>query len=210
MVWILKFLSENPEIQGKLRDELQSELPAARQGIRMPTAEEIINSDLPYLDAIIEETLRLRAAMLVPRDAIRDTQLLGCRIPKGTVILLVCQGPEMAVEPASPFFREQKRLRKFPGDGNPDLEVFDPERWLIRHKNGKVEFDGSSYPQLAFGVGVRACWGRKLALLEMKIMTAMATLKFDMLELPPSLSSHEGIYDISFKPLQGYVRLRCR
>lgn len=70
---------------------------------RLPTAEEFMNAELLYFDAVIEETLRLRAAMLVPRDAVCDTQLLGCMIPKGTVVLLVCQGPEMAAEPPSPF-----------------------------------------------------------------------------------------------------------
>jgi cytochrome P450 len=208
MVWVLKFLSENPTVQEKLRNELKLQLSIATQESRLPTAEEFMNAELPYLNAVIEETLRLRAAMLVPRDAVCDTQLLGCMIPKGTVVLLVCQGPEMAVEPPSPFFQEQKKLRNMPG--NPDLEVFDPERWLIKDKNGKISFDCTRNPQLAFGIGVRACWGRKLALLEMRMMAAMVTLRFDIMGVPPSLSGHGGIYDISFKPLQGYVRLQCR
>ena len=207
MVWILKYLTENPEIQVRLRDELQDAFPAAvQENNRLPSTTELMSANLPYVEAVIEETLRLRAAFLIARDAVRDTELLGHRIPKGTVCLLVCQGLEHFASLPS---KSAKPARQYPGKGNPDLEAFDPERWLVR-KEGGVRFDGSSNSQMAFGLGVRACWGRKLAELEMKMMTAMVVWNFDILGVPEELASHDALYDFSYRAKRGFLRLRKR
>lgn len=207
MVWILKYLSENPAVQLELRSELQKAFPAAvEENNRLPTAAEVTSTKLPYLDAVLEETMRLRAAFVLARDAVRDTELLGYRIPKNTVCLLICQDVESV---ASRVPKDGKSERKYPGNGNPDLEAFDPERWLVR-SDGGIKFDGTSNSHLAFGLGVRACWGRKLAELEMKMMTAMVVWSFDLLEVPQALSSHRGVYDFSYRPNQGFLQLRKR
>jgi len=207
MVWILKYLTENQAVQGRLRAELQNAFPAAvQEDNRLPTSAELMKANLPYVEAVIEETLRLRAAFLIARDAVRDTELLGYRIPKGTVCLLVCQGLEHFSSLPS---KSAKPARQYPGNGNPDLEVFDPERWLVRN-DGEVRFDGSSNSQMAFGLGIRACWGRKLAELEMKTMTAMVAWSFDILGVPKALASHDGLYDFSYRAKRGFLRLRRR
>ena len=198
-------------MQAKLRDEVQTVCAEAAKNHRLPTAEEIVGSlkKLPYLRAVIEETLRLRQAMLVPRDATRDTELLGCPIPKGTSLLLVCQGPD----PSTLQTVDGKPVhapREYPGNGSKDMQMFDPERWLVRKDNGEVEFDGTTYPQLAFGGGVRGCWGRKLADLEMQIVTAMLVWKFDLLGVPNALASHKATYDISYRANKGYLNVRSR
>ena len=198
-------------MQAKLREEVQTVCAEAAQAKRLPTADEIVGSlkKLPYLRAVIEETLRLRQAMLVPRDATRDTELLGCKIPKGTVLLLVCQGPDPS-HLRSVDGKPVHAPRQYPGDGNKDMKAFDPERWLVRKDNGEVEFDGTTYPQLAFGGGVRGCWGRKLADLEMQIATAMLVCKFDFLEVPQPLAIHKATYDISYRANKGYLNVRSR
>lgn len=210
-MWILKLLADYPDVQAKLREELQAIFAGAiQEENRLPTAAEIISTKLPYLDAVLEEMLRLRAAMLVPRDAAKDTQLLGHHIPKGTVVLLVCQGPDYKPSPPSKYWSDVKASRLYPGKGNPDLEVFDPERWLVRDDKGNLKFDGSSYPQLAFGLGIRACWGRRLAMVEMRIMTTLMVLKFDLKDVPMELASHEAKYDISYRAQKGYLNLKSR
>ncbi|KAJ5443756.1 uncharacterized protein N7458_007628 [Penicillium daleae] len=208
LVWILKLLADYPDIQVKLREHLRTKFAGPIQDNRLPTAAEIINTKLPYLDAVLEEMLRLRAAMLVPRDATKDTQLLGYQIPKDTVVLLVCQGPDYRPSPPSKYWSDVKASRLYPGKGNPDLEIFDPERWLVRDENGNIEFDGSSYPQLAFGLGIRACWGRRLAMLELRIMTTLMVLKFELKDVPKELAGHEASYDISYRAKKGYLRLK--
>lgn len=98
----------------------------------------------------------------------------------------------------------------YPGKGNPDLEVFDPERWLVRNEKGDLEFDGSSYPQLAFGLGIRSCWGRRLAMVEMRIMTTLMALKFELKDVPNGLCEHETSYDISYRAKKEFLRLKSR
>lgn len=211
IVWIFKYLADHPAIQAKLREEVQTVLSEATRESRIPTADEVVGSlkQLPYLRAVIEEMLRLRQAMLVPRDATCDTELLGCRIPKGTRLLLVCQGPD----PSTLKTVDGKPVhapRQYPGNGSTDMAEFDPDRWLVRKETGEVEFDGTSYPQLAFGGGVRGCWGRKLADVEMQIVTAMLVCKFDFLGVPEPLASHHASYDISYRPHKGYLNIRSR
>ncbi|KAK4235421.1 cytochrome P450 [Achaetomium macrosporum] len=213
MVWILKLLTDHPDVVLRLREELQTHLVSATQEGRLPTVEEILNTKLAYLEAVLEEVLRLRAAMLVPRDATRDTELLGHRIPKGTSIFLVCQGPDFSPSPTSAYWRETKALaaRQFPGTHSKSPEFFDPERWLVRHgETGELEFDGTTFPQLGFGLGVRSCWGRRLAYLEMRIMTAMVVLKFDFGPVPEALATHDASYDISYRAKQGWVNFTPR
>lgn len=212
MVWILKLLIDHSHVATRLREELQANLVEATQENRLPTVDEILNTKLTYLDAVLEEVLRLRAAMLVPRDAIRDTQLLGHRIPKGTSILLVCQGPDFSPSSTSAYWQETKAdaARQFPRTDSKGPGHFDPDRWMAKKENGELEFDGSTYPQLGFGLGIRSCWGRRLAYPEMRMMTTMVTLKFDFGKVAEALATHEASYDISYRAKQGWVNLTSR
>lgn len=207
----MKYLSDYPAVQNKLREEVQSVLFEAHREGRLPTASEINSSlkKLPYLRAVIEEMLRLRQAMAIPRDATRDTELLGCKIPKGTPIFFICQSPDPSILKTVDG-KPVHSPREYPGNGNQDMKVFDPERWLVKKENGDTEFDGTTYPQLAFGGGVRACWGRKVADLEMQIVTALLVWKFDFLSIPDEIATHEATYDITYRAVHGYVRLRSR
>ncbi|KAM7192062.1 cytochrome P450 [Naviculisporaceae sp. PSN 640] len=204
LVWILKFVTENAEVQGKLRAEVAALVGDEK---RFPTAEELAGAKLPYHDAVIEETMRLRASFLMPRDAVRDTELMGYRIPKGTICILVSQGHHFEST-------ADMKKREYPGAAraHEDLEVFDPERWLVRNEQaGEVMFDGSSYPQMAFGLGVRGCWGRKLAQMEMRIMLALVVWRFELLPVEQTaLSNHDATYDISYRAKNGFLRLRTR
>lgn len=210
LVWVLKLLADNPSVQARLYSELQAFLTSAVEENRLPTATEIIESKIPYLDAVLEEVLRLRAAMLVPRDATRDTELLGCRIPKGTVVLLVCQGPDFSSSPTSKYWSDSKSRKDHHGNNSKNLDIFDPERWLVTNQKGELEFDGSSYPQLAFGLGIRSCWGRRLAQVEMRIMTAMVTWRYEFLKVPEALASHDASYDISYRAKKAALQLKTR
>ena len=70
-----------------------------------------------------------------------------------------------------------------------------------------MDFDGAAGPQLVFGLGPRACWGRRLAYLEMKVMIAMLVWKFRLLETPEALSSYAGLEGIARVPKQCYLQL---
>ncbi|KAK3384720.1 cytochrome P450 [Lasiosphaeria ovina] len=164
---------------------------------------------LPYLDVVVEGTMRLRAAFLLPRDAVHDTTLLSRVIPKGTVVVLVAQGHGFEPDTCVNYRHGGKKAwpRRLPGSVASPLDVFDPERWLRE----EVVFDGASHPQLAFGFGVRACWGRRLAKLEMRFMLALVVWGFELLPvLPAALAGEEASFDISYRAKKGFVRLRSR
>ncbi|KAF2799147.1 cytochrome P450 [Melanomma pulvis-pyrius CBS 109.77] len=216
MMWLVKYLTDFPRIQSKLRTILRAGLPSAYEQQRFPTFEEIRSARIPYLDAVIEEMLRLNA-VTVTREALCDTQILGCHIPKGTQVFLVSNGPGF-LSPSLPIDEskrsETSRIAKLRGtwDETEDLTVFDPERWLIYKSDGdgdeNVEFDGAAGPQLVFGLGPRGCWGRKLAHMEMRTILALLIWNYELLETPQALSSYAGLEGIARVPQKCYVKLR--
>ncbi|KAL8976684.1 MAG: hypothetical protein Q9205_007363 [Flavoplaca limonia] len=217
MMWLAKCLTDLPQIQAKLRSVLYETLASAKEEDRLFTLEEIRRANLPYLDAVIEEMLRINA-VTVTREALCDTTILGCPIKEGTQVFFVSNGPGF-LSPSIPIDDSKRSSTSLEAkinatwDETQDLTIFDPERWLVRKNNGDglladdVDFDGAAGPQLVFGLGRRACWGRRLAYQEMKTMIAMLVWKFQLLEIPPALSSHAGLEGIARVPQQCYLRL---
>ena len=217
MMWLTKYLTDLPPIQTKLRSVLYETLSAAKEENRLFTFEEIRHAKLPYLDAVIEEMLRINAVP-VTREALCDTTILGCPIKKGTQVFFMSNGPGFL----SPSIRvddskrsENSRAAKLNStwDETQDLSLFDPERWLVRKNIGEgvladdVDFDGAAGPQLVFGLGPRSCWGRRLAHMEMKTIIAMLVWNFRLLKSPPGLSGHAGLEGIARVPQQCYLRI---
>lgn len=91
--WALKFIMKYPKVQESLRHALHSAYPSAVEENRLPTVAEFLRiTSIPYLDALMEETIRLHP-VLSTRDAICDTEILGHRVPKGTTVFLLPNGP---------------------------------------------------------------------------------------------------------------------
>lgn len=83
----LKWLADNPKWQSGPRDILKSSLPAE------PTAQDILGIASPQLDATMEEMLRCAdIGGAYSRVAKTDTTILGCSIPKGTIIWCMANG----------------------------------------------------------------------------------------------------------------------
>ena len=210
MGWVTKYLTGHPHAQSKLRSALYSALPEAVGEKRFPTFEELRRAHIPYLDAVIDEMLRL-TAVTVTREALCDTEVLGQWIPKGSQIFLVSNGPgflspSLPIDDAkrSPTSREAKDRS---WDETKDMKIFDPERWLVQ-KGEDVEFDAVAGPQLGFGLGARGCWGRRLAHMEIRTVMSLLVWNFEMLEIPESLGGYAGFDGISRRPQKCFVRLR--
>ncbi|RFU79670.1 cytochrome p450 [Trichoderma arundinaceum] len=212
--WALKFMTNNSNVQDNLRRALHSAYPSAVKENRLPTIEEFLRtSSVPYLDALLEETLRLHP-VLSARDAARDTEILGHHIPKGSTVLLLPNGPSFLSPPfsideslRSPTTRVVKPSSRW---NETDIRSFNPERWLVRNPQGDIEFDATAGPQSAFGHGPRACWGRREAYLRMKIALTLLVWNFDFLEVSESLGSMSALPVFVHKPKQVFVRLRPR
>lgn len=111
-------------------------------------------------------------ALVVDREAMVDTEILGHAVPKGTVVICLATGPSMM----SSAFDIEPRLRNDLGHSRKDEELrswnpadigrFYPERWIVHNEGTGEKFNPAAGPQLAFGVGPRGCPGRRLAVIE--------------------------------------------
>lgn len=153
MQWVLHQLSEQPEAQEKMYREVME-----------VTGGDICNTDhlqkLVYLKAFIKEVLRLYPiAGVVTRVLNNDLELCGYNIPKDTTVI------------ASTYWMAR----------DPDLyedpEEFRPERWLRDRDNGTTKHN---FAWLPFGFGPRMCIGRRVAELEMYLLTSRIIQNFEI------------------------------
>lgn len=144
-------LATNPDCQEKLLREVD------RFKEKYTTPEYCsLQEGLPYLDMVIAETLRMYPpAFRFTREAAQDCEVLGQRIPAGTVV-------EMAVG----------ALHHDP-EHWPHPEVFDPERFTAEARRYRRPFT-----YLPFGAGPRSCLGVRLGLLEVKLTLLHLLHKF--------------------------------
>ncbi|XP_021716766.1 trans-cinnamate 4-monooxygenase [Chenopodium quinoa] len=158
--WGIAELVNHPEIQRKLRDELDTVLGKGNQ-ITEPDMHK-----LPYLNAVIKETLRLRMAipLLVPHMNLHDARLGSYDIPAESKILVNAWW--LANNPAH--------------WKNP--EEYRPERFL--EEESKVEANGNDFRFLPFGVGRRSCPGIILALPILGITIGRLVQNFELLPPP--------------------------
>ncbi|KAF6811908.1 cytochrome p450 monooxygenase [Colletotrichum plurivorum] len=215
MCWGVKLLADNPQAQTKLREALRTGFADALAEGRSPTIREITSTKIPYLDATMEEILRCGGATpLVDREATCDTELLGHRIPKGTVVMCLSRGPSMlqpGFEVADSKRSKSSLMAKARAWDDEDIGRFAPERWLVTGSDGgaEAEFDQQAGPSLAFGLGTRGCFGRRLAYLELRILVTLIVWNFELLACPKELSGYGAREGLTYKPKDCYVRLRA-
>ncbi|EIN04552.1 cytochrome P450 [Punctularia strigosozonata HHB-11173 SS5] len=177
--WALFALTQNQDVQRKLREELLS-VP-----IDTPTMDEL--NALPYLDAVIRETLRVHAPVsATTRVAMKDevipvsepyTDKDGnvhheIRVNKGDYI----QIPIVAVNRASHIWGS-------------DAHEFKPERWLepSAMPEAPSHNPGVWGNMLSFLGGPRSCIGYRFSLVEMKALLFVLVRAFEFeLAVPAS------------------------
>jgi cytochrome P450 len=212
--WGLKLLTDHPQAQSHLREALRAAHAAAMQEGRAPTQREISSTSVPLLDATIEEILRMGGTTtLLERQCNTDTTLLGHHIPKGTLLIMAQRGPSITTPGQT-----KNASKKFSSDGeaggsyqvpnwdDDDIELFRPERWLTKDENGNDVYDSQAGPMLAFGGGMRGCFGRRLAYVQLKLLVTMLVWHFEFLACPEELSSYARIEGLTQKPKQCYIR----
>ena len=128
-------------------------------------------TDMHYLEACIQETLRLYPIILRNhRYCTKDSDIDGMKIRQGTSIIV----PTWAMHRNPEIFGQ-------------DAGEFLPERFLERAANDYM----SSYTFHAFGGGPRTCIGMRFAMTEMKIAVAKLLLNF-------SLQNEPGVTKLNF------------
>ncbi|KAF0927061.1 hypothetical protein E2562_029733 [Oryza meyeriana var. granulata] len=157
--WGIAELVNHPSIQSKVREEITEVLGGA------PVTEPDLER-LPYLQAVVKETLRLRMAipLLVPHMNLNDGKLAGYDIPAESKILVnawfLANDPKRWVRP----------------------DEFRPERFMEEEK--AVEAHGNDFRFVPFGVGRRSCPGIVLALPIIGITLGRLVQSFQLLPPP--------------------------
>ncbi|KAI6105300.1 cytochrome P450 [Pisolithus croceorrhizus] len=169
MTWALLELARHPNIQTKLREELVSFGGE-------PSYDQLTN-DLPYLDAVVQEILRLHPSVPeLTREAAEDDViplLDPVRTKSGEFVdsIVVERGTILSV-PISCINRSEAIW-------GPDAKVFRPERWLEPDGITKKAQEVKGYRHLlSFGDGPRSCIGKTFALAEIKTVLSMAIRNF--------------------------------
>ena len=121
--------------------------------------EDILTTSVPYMDACLEEVVRLgNIHPRLVRIAVNDTEVLGCRNPKGAQVLSSSYVGEQPLDVPEDLRtrRSQQCKKNFKRHWDPQgMDDFVPERWLT--EDGK--YDPKSFPRMAFSAGPRICYG---------------------------------------------------
>jgi cytochrome P450 len=146
LTWTWYLLSQNPECERRLHEEIDSVLAGRAPGM----------SDLPqlrYTEMVFAEAMRLYPpAWAIGRMSKGPFELGGIKIAGKSICIV------------SPYVM-QRDSRWFP-----DPERFDPERWTPEARDARPKF--SYFP---FGGGARVCIGERFAWMEGVLMiTAIA------------------------------------
>ncbi|KAM3418109.1 hypothetical protein BST61_g6314 [Cercospora zeina] len=215
ILWGLKFLTNNQESQSRLHAALHEAFQEQHNNGIVPSVGDINRASIPYLDAVIEEIGRCGFTGLATfRLTKNDTEILGHHVPKGVDVAFPIQGTGY-VSPLIGNVQDGQRdkaslaqKQKWGMWDNEGIERFDPERWLKKDGNGNVFCDRDSGPANAFGSGPRACFGKKWALVEIKIILTLIFWHFELLPTPPELSSNRPTDVLTHRPEQNYLRLK--
>ncbi|KAF5719485.1 cytochrome P450 monooxygenase 3A14 [Fusarium mundagurra] len=212
--WGVRYIADAPQAQAKLRSALQNAFSTALAEHRQPRIDEITGTSIPYLDAVIEETLRHSVVLpIVSRVAMVDTTILGHAIPKGTFVFFLLNGPTLlkpAIElPETVRSESSQSTKSRYGEWRAeDVEKFMPERWIDVDDKGVETFNAMKGPFMTFGSGPRGCYGRRLAYLQLRIFWVLLMWNFEFLPIEPELRTQDVVEHVGVEPCQSYVRLR--
>ncbi|PSR96729.1 cytochrome P450, family 71, subfamily A protein [Actinidia chinensis var. chinensis] len=151
--WVMTELLRHPLILKKLQNEVR-EIAGAKRTI---TEDEL--EKMPYLKAVIKETLRLHppVPLLVPRESMRDTQVMGYDIAARTQV-----------------FTNVWTIGR-----DPSLWARPDEFWPERFMDSLVDFRGHDFEFLPFGAGRRGCPGIQFAMSVDELALANLVGNFD-------------------------------
>jgi cytochrome P450 len=155
LAWMLYLLQQHPAALERARAEVLQMAPD-------PAAFTIEQMDsLDYLDACAQEAMRLKpVAPFIPLEALRDSVIGDVHIPKGNLIWCVMRHDSVSEQHVA------------------QAAEFDPQRWLQQGSDAM-----NKHLAMPFGAGLRTCPGRYLALLEIKLASAMLLSSFDIATL---------------------------
>lgn len=180
---LLYHVIRTPGVVEKLRQELDAAIPA---DVAVPSYDTI--KDLPYLQNVINETLRHHSTSGIglPRTVPPESsgvEICGHFFPPGTTLSV----PTYSVHHSHEVW-------------GPDADEFRPERWDAATERQKNAF-------IPFSYGSRACIGRNVADMELKLIVATWVRRYDVVLEQDEMETREGFLR---KPLGLDIGFRIR
>ncbi|KAF6089062.1 prostaglandin I2 synthase [Phyllostomus discolor] len=186
--WLLLFLLKNPEALAAVRGELEQVLPRAEPPVsQTATLPPKVLDNMPVLDSVLSESLRLTAAPFITREVVVD------------LALPMADGREFALRRGDrlllfPFLSPQKDPEVYT-----DPEVFRYNRFLNPDGSEKRDFykDGKRLKNcsLPWGAGHNQCLGRGYATSSIKQFVVLVLMHFDLELVSPDVEIPE--FDLS-------------
>ncbi|HLF83978.1 MAG TPA: cytochrome P450 [Blastocatellia bacterium] len=151
LTWTWYLLSQHPDVEAKLHEEIDNVLAGA-----LPTAADVAR--LPYTEMVFAESMRMYPpAWTLGRRVLADYQVGQYVVPARSIVLM------------SPWVMHHDP-RFFP-----DPFKFDPERWTAEARESRPKF--SYFP---FGGGPRVCIGEQFAWMEGALLIAAIAQQWKM------------------------------
>ncbi|GBG68399.1 hypothetical protein CBR_g2943 [Chara braunii] len=181
-VFLLMELLRHPKMMAKLKAEVDEAVEVAGDSQKFLSENDLEN--LPYLNAVLYETLRLHTpGPLFTHQAVEDAVVFGYDVPAGTQVLVnawaIMHDPEVWPEPWE----------------------FRPERFI---RDGRLADDlhpdGKNFAFIPFGSGRRVCPGMRFALNSVRFVVSRLAQRFDF-TLPRGVQPE----DLDFTERDGIV-----
>jgi len=160
LTWAIYLLSLNPAVRKKLDEEIDANISSSFFDISQEGIGDVNYNKLqkmPYLNAVINETLRLYPSAGFTRTPVKTTTLGPYSIPKNVEIVvfpwLVHRHPDYYEEP----------------------EKYDPERWI----GSREKTDKNKSFFCPFSLGNRNCVGLNLAYAELRVVLPMILKRYN-------------------------------
>lgn len=185
MQWIIIILVKYPEMQVRLRQEVDKVVDRSR----LPTIED--QPQLPYVMAFIYEVMRFTSfvPLTIPHSTTTDTTIMGYTIPKNTVVF----------------------VNQWSNNHDPDMwshpETFDPLRFL--DQNGALNKDLTSNV-LIFSLGKRRCIGEELSKMHLFLFTVLITHQCNITADPARPPKLDFNYGLTLKPHAFFIAVSLR
>ncbi|KAI1184949.1 cytochrome P450 [Nemania serpens] len=166
---LLYYVAKTPGVIEKLHKELDAAIP--NSATKVPDYESVKN--LPYLEAVINETLRIHSTSGIglPRQIPQDSpgiHLHSYYFPAGTVLSV----PTYSIHHSKEIW-------------GADADEFRPERWEEATPRQRNAF-------IPFSHGPRSCVGRNVAEMEMKMIAATWLRRYDVFLRQEVMETREG------------------
>ncbi|KAF2836261.1 putative benzoate 4-monooxygenase [Patellaria atrata CBS 101060] len=178
LFWVLR----TEGVVEKLQKELDAAIP---EHVEVPDYDMVKN--LPYLDAVIKETMRIHStsSLGLPRVVPpgQGIHLCGHYFPRSTVLSV----PAYTIHHSKQIW-------------GPDADDFNPDRWFEATQKQKDAF-------IPFSYGPRACVGRNVAEMELALIVATVFRRYEFLKYQEEMETREGFLR---KPLGLIVGMKRR